>query len=254
MFADIREALPQNLEDYLLLLRRDGVLLPADIDVGLNQVHPTELVDQLQYRSHQSLRADRFRSQRLQDVAGARQDLLGHRAQLGEQLPGVLGIALAPLLVVLEQRHHGRQIRGEPVMISRARFSRSCRTATSATLMARLWARKAATASTARSSSRTASRRSSRHGVRRNNASTPTGRSRGGESAMAAKPRKPASSQAASSAVSSSAARSSTVKTSLCSSARRRSPLLTAATPSGAAKDSVGTPARRTKRRCSPSV
>ena len=60
--------------------------------------------------------------------------------------------------------------------------------------------------------------------------------------------------QAASSGVNSSAARSSTVKTSLCSSARRKSPLLMDATPSGAASDSVGTPARSTNRRCSPSV
>ena len=38
------------------------------------------------------------------------------RAQLGQQLAGILRISLAPLFVVLEQGYNGREIRGEPIM------------------------------------------------------------------------------------------------------------------------------------------
>ena len=48
MLADVREALSEYLEDDFLLLSGDGVLLAANADVGFDQVHPPELVDQLQ--------------------------------------------------------------------------------------------------------------------------------------------------------------------------------------------------------------
>src|SRR5207244_1569870 len=142
--------------------------------------YPAELVHQLQQRGQQPLRPDGLWPQRLQNVAGAGQDFLRHGAELRQQLARIVRVALAPLFVVLEQRHDRRQVRSESVV------DLSC--------------------------------------------------------------------QAAASGVNSPAARSSRVKTSLCSSARRKSPLLMDATPSGAASDSVGTPARSTNRRCSPSV
>ena len=116
MFANVREALAQHLEDDFFLLGRNRILLAANVDVGLDQVYPAELVHQLQQRGQQPLRPDGLWPQRLQNVAGAGQDFLRHGAELRQQLARVVRVALAPLFVILEQRHHGRQVRGESVV------------------------------------------------------------------------------------------------------------------------------------------
>src|SRR5207249_922379 len=58
MLANVREALAQHLEDDFFLLGRDRILLAANVDVGLDEVYPAELVHQLQQRGQQPLRPD----------------------------------------------------------------------------------------------------------------------------------------------------------------------------------------------------